>query len=148
MIPQETWRAIHYLQVQVHIRLYSSRLKVYRALDPKACSKMLSKSMFEEGQKSQTPSYLQPSDLYSNALIQEFARQLGHWALRNPEECKNIWCWMSSCRLLNSETCSGFQTSLKNSHYPSHQSVGDNSLVIMHELAFNLDQVCKCMSTH
>ena len=49
-ILHKPWRINFYLQV--HIRLYSSRLKVSSTLDPKACLKMLNKSMFEEGEKS------------------------------------------------------------------------------------------------
>ena len=115
---------------------------------------MLSKSIFQEGEKFQIPFYLQPSDLCSNALQgnqDAFSMLiLSHCrcrTLKNPEECKAIWCWMSSCRLPSSETYSDF----KNSHYSSHQiehfGAGDNSLVIIsRELAFNLqsriNQIC------
>ena len=42
----------YFLSLLSFIRLYSSTLKVYSTLDLKAWSKMLSKSMFEEGEKS------------------------------------------------------------------------------------------------
>ena len=84
------------MDIILFTRLYSSRVKVCRTLDPTACSKMLSEKACLRKKKNPRLPFTYSHPIYTR--IQEFACQVTRmlspcWGIHNSA---TIWCWMSS----------------------------------------------------